>query len=178
MNIFYIILIVLILNETKEDDSIYNLRINHLKIPLGIDIRDNIFSFLSTEKGPFKATLLLGNEIIDIKEVFLNQSHSFYFKEPLEYNKTYKYIIESSSSKSELEFETAIKLEAPFIKPFNKKLFSPIFLKDFDLTKKVKKGRLYITGLGLYIAYINEQKVLPDSEVLDSFIKKTKKLFM
>ena len=159
MNIFYIILIVLILNETKEDDSIYNLRVNHLKNPLGIDIRDNIFSFLSTEKGPFKATLLLGNEIIDSKEVFLNQSHSFYFKEPLEYNKTYKYIIESSSSKSELEFETAIKLEAPFIKPNNKKIFCPIFIKDFDLSKKVKKGRLYITGLGLYVAYINEQKV-------------------
>ncbi|MBO6244375.1 MAG: family 78 glycoside hydrolase catalytic domain, partial [Clostridia bacterium] len=159
MNIFYIILIVLILSETKEDDSIYNLRVNHLKKPLGIDIRDNIFSFLSTEKGPFKASLLLGNEIIDTKEVFLNQSHSFYFKEPFEYNKTYKYIIESSSSKSELEFETAIKLSAPFIKSMNKTIFSPIFLKDFDLTKKVKKGRLYITGLGIYVAYINEQKV-------------------
>mgnify|MGYP002624505299 CR=1 FL=1 len=159
MNIFHIILIILIVSETKEEDSIYNLRVNHLKNPLGIDIRDNIFSFLSTEKGPFRATLLLGNEIIDTKEVLLNQSHSFYFKEPFEYNKTYKYIIESSSTKSELEFETAIKLEAPFIKPINKTIFSPIFLKDFELTNKVKKARLYITGLGLYIAYINEQKV-------------------
>jgi len=161
MNIFYIFLILFFLSETKEDDSIYNLRVNHLKKPLGIDIRDNIFSFLSTEKGPFRASLLLGNEIIDTKEIYLNQSHSFYFKEPLEYNKTYKYIIENSStkSKSELEFETAIKLEAPFIKPMNKKIFSPIFLKEFDLNKKIKKGRLYITGLGLYIAYINEQKV-------------------
>ena len=145
--------------EQKSNSTIYNLRVNHLKKPLGIDVENNLFSFLSDEKGPFIASLLLGDEIIDTKEVLLSQSHSFYFKEPLEYNKTYKYLVESSSSKSELEFETAIKLEAPFIKPKNKEIFSPIFTKEFNLTKKIKKARLYITGLGLYLAYINDKKV-------------------
>ena len=145
--------------EQKSNSTIYNLRVNHLKKPLGIDVENNLFSFSSDEKGPFIASLLLGDEIIDTKEVLLSQSHSFYFKEPLEYNKTYKYLVESSSSKSELEFETAIKLEAPFIKPKNKGLFSPIFIKDFFLTKEIEKARLYITGLGLYQAFINGKKV-------------------
>ena len=143
----------------EEKSPIYNLRINHLKNPLGIDVKGNLFSFLSEEKGPFKASLLLKDQIIDTKEIQLEQTHSFSFKEPFEYNKTYKYIVESSSSKAELEFETALKLESPFIKPKNKDLFCPIFIKEFNITKEIKKARLYITGLGLYIAYINNQKV-------------------
>ena len=143
----------------EEKSPIYNLRINHLKNPLGIDVKGNLFSFLSEEKGPFKASLLLKDQIIDTKEIQLEQTHSFSFKEPFEYNKTYKYIVESSSSKAELEFETALKLESPFIKPKNKDIFCPIFIKEFNITKEIKKARLYITGLGLYIAYINNQKV-------------------
>ena len=155
------LLFITSLGYIKNDFSplIYNLRINHLKEPFGIDIKNNIFSFLSKENGPFKASLLLNNKIVQTKSVSLNESFSFSFEEPLEYNKIYKYIVESSSSKSELTFETALKLEAPFIKPKNKDLFSPIFFKDFKITKKIKKARLYITGLGLYQALINGKKV-------------------
>ena len=149
------------LEQIKYDlySPIYNLRINHLKEPFGIDIKNNIFSFLSNENGPFKASILLNNKIVKTKSILLNESFSFSFNEPLEYNKIYKYIVESSSSKSELTFETALKLEAPFIKPKNKDLFSPIFYKYFKITKEIKKARLYITGLGLYQAFINGKKV-------------------
>ena len=158
----FIIFISIFFYQSKEVDlnsGIYNLRINHLKNPLGIDVKGNLFSFLTEEEGPFKASLLLDNKTIDTKEIQLNQTYSFFFKEPFEYNKRYKYIVESSSSKSELEFETALKLEAPFIKPKNKTIFCPIFVKDFNITKEIKRARLYITGLGLYLAYINNKKV-------------------
>ena len=160
----YKILLLLFMTtlELKTDglnSPIYNLRINHLKDPFGIDIKNNIFSFLSEESGPFKASILLDDKIIQTKSISLNESISFAFDEPLEYNKVYKYIVESSSSKSELSFETALKLEAAFIKPKNKDLFSPIFFKDFKITKEIKKARLYITGLGLYQALINGKKV-------------------
>ena len=58
------------------------------------------------------------------------------------------------------------------------------FLDNIDVENILKfESELYrqlnITEEGKNIVnYINEQKVLPDSEVLDSFIKKTKKLFM
>ena len=172
MNIFkkyskFIILIVIILisfhNKKNKNEkgklSIYNLRINHIENPFGIDIKENSFSFLSSEKGPFKAYIILNNKIIDSKNVKLNQSHSFHFRKPLQYNKEYKYVIKSAISRTELQFETALKLKSPFIKPKNKNLSSPIFIKHFDLKRNIKKARLYITGLGLYQAYINNNKV-------------------
>ena len=172
MNIFkkyakfiILILLILIVNYKKEKKiekehlNIYNLRINHIKNPFGIDIRENSYSFLSKGKGPFKAYILLDNKIVDSKNVKLNQSHSFHFRKPLEYNKVYKYVIKSHNNRNELKFETALKLKSPFIKPKNKKLNSPIFIKTFNLNKKIKKARLYITGLGLYQAFINNNKV-------------------
>ena len=145
--------------KEKSNNYIYNLRINHLKEPFGLDIKGNSFSFLSNETGPFKVSLLLNNKEIHTRKVTLQESHSFYFPQYLKYNTIYKYVVEGSTTKNELEFETTIDLKAPFIKPKNNKLFSPIFLKNFNLNKKIKKARLYITGLGLYRAYINNNKV-------------------
>ena len=164
MSKMYLIFLLSILAITKERDinsTIYNLKVNHLKEPFGIDIKNNIFSFLSDEKGPFKAYLFSDNEKIEEKQVFLNESHSFTFETELEYNTIYKYIVEGNSSKAELEFETTIKLESPFIKPENKELNCPIFVKNFTISKelKIKRARLYITGLGLYQAFINNKKV-------------------
>ena len=138
---------------------INNLKVNHLKTALGIDIICNTFSFLTNEKGPFKASLSSNNKVIQCREVTLEESNSFSFKEPLEYNTNYTLIVESSSSKSELNFETAIKLNSSFIKPKNKNIFSPIFFKNIKVYKQIKKARLYITGLGLYQAFINNIKV-------------------
>ena len=160
--ILYYILKIKFKFKELSDKYIYNLKINHLSTPFGIGIEDNNFSFLAKEKGPFKAILLLENKIVQIKRVNLEECHSFYFDKPLKYNKHYKFVVQGSSTRNELEFETAIELKAPFIKPKNKKLFSPIFFKTFNLNKNIgdiKSSRLYITGLGLYQAYINNNKV-------------------
>ena len=146
-------------NKEKSDLHIYNLRINHLKNPFSINVEGNNFSFLSNEKGPFIAYILLGNKIYDSKKVNLEESHSFYFNKPLKYNKHYKFVVQGSSTRNEIEFETPIKLNSPFIKPANKEIFSPIFIKKFSLNQEIKNARLYITGLGLYQAYINNKKV-------------------
>ena len=145
--------------KLKSDLNIYNLRINHLKEPFGIDVKGNSFSFLSNEDGPFKVSLILDNKIVQTKKIKLEESHSFYFKKPLKYNKIYKFVVEGSTTKNELIFETAINLNSPFIKPKNKKLYSPVFVKNFSLNKEIKSARLYITGLGLYQAYINNNRV-------------------
>ena len=142
-----------------SDSYIYDLRINHQKNPFAIGIEENNFSFLAKEKGPFKAYLYIGNELIQKKDINLKESHSFTFSKPLKYNKKYKYIVEGTNTRNELEFETVIKLESPFIKPKNKKIFSPIFFKEFEIKEKIVEGRLYITGLGLYQAYLNEKRI-------------------
>ena len=171
MNKFYKISIIFILSflshktiQIKKKNisnyNIYNLRINHLKNPFGIDIKNNSFSFLSKEKGPFKAYIkTLGNKIIQEREVNLEESYSFFFQNPLEYNKKYKFVVQGKIARKELKFETALKLKSPFIKPKNKSMSSPIFIKQLFLEDKVKRARLYITGLGLYQTYINNKKV-------------------
>ena len=143
----------------NSDNKIYNLRINHLKEPFGIDIKGNNFSFLANELGPFKASILSNNKIIETREVKPEETFSFYFNDLLEYNTNYIFRVESSLNKAEINFETALKLESPFIKPKNKEIYSPIFIKDFSINKEITKARLYITGLGLYQAFINDKKV-------------------
>ena len=59
-----------------------NLKVNHLKNPLGIDITGNIFSFLTNEKGPFKASLFSEDKLIQTRDVSLEESNSFSFEDP------------------------------------------------------------------------------------------------
>ncbi len=161
IHFFFLILFLTPYSISLEPNSIYDLRINHIATPFAIDISDNNFSFKSEEDGPFKVSILKNGEVVQTKQVPLAESHSFTFDNDLEYGSLYTYVVESSSSKVELEFETSIQLSAStFIKPKNTKLFSPIFAKDFNVeNKEIKKGRLYMTGLGLYQAFINDAKV-------------------
>ena len=57
------------------------------------------------------------------------------------------------------EFETAGALSADFITPSDSELYAPIFEKSFPVFGNIKKARLYITGLGLYMAEINGNRV-------------------
>ena len=170
MNIFfnyriYVLVTLIFLVKYKPkikeaiNPNIYNLRINHLKSPFGIGVEDNNFSFLSNEEGPFGVYLLANNKIVSYKSVQLKDCHSFTFEKRLKYNTQYKFVVQNKNGKNELEFETAIKLKAPFIKPKNMELFSPIFVRNFSASQDIKRARLYITGLGLYQAYINNIKV-------------------
>ena len=79
------------ITKVKSDLYIYDLKINHLSNPLGIDIYNNSFSFLSENKGPFKVSLisLKNNKTIQSKKVLLENCHSIYFNKPLEYQTTY-----------------------------------------------------------------------------------------
>ena len=160
--IFYLFHLSRLVNDLKplSDSFIYDLRINHQKNPFEIGIEDNNFSFLAKEKGPFKALLYIGDRVVQAKHVELSESHSFTFSKPLKYNKKYRYVVQGSNSRNEIEFETTIKLDSPFIKPKNRKIFSPIFCKNFTLDEQnIFEARLYITGLGLYQAFINNKKV-------------------
>ena len=161
--IFYLFHLTKYANVLKplSDLYIYDLKINHQKNPFSINIEGNTFSFLSKEKGPFKAFLYIKDKIVQSRHVHLEECHSFTFLQPLQYNQKYRYIIQGTNTRNEIEFETTIKLESSFIKPKDKKIFSPIFFKNFDIkfNEVISEGRLYITGLGLYQAFLNEKKI-------------------
>ena len=133
--IFYLFHLTKYANVLKplSDLYIYDLKINHQKNPFSINIEGNTFSFLSKEKGPFKAFLYIKDKIVQSRHVHLEECHSFTFLQPLQYNQKYRYIIQGTNTRNEIEFETTIKLESSFIKPKDKKIFSPIFFKNFDI---------------------------------------------
>ena len=163
VSLFYLYHLSKIVLKLKplSDSYIYDLRINHKKNPLIVGTEDNNFSFLAKEKGPFKAFLFLEDKINQMKYLTFEESHSFSFLRPLQYNKKYRYVVQGTETRNEIEFETVMKLESPFIKPKDKKIFSPIFLKDFEIDnkEKISEARLYITGLGLYQAFLNNKKI-------------------
>ncbi len=49
--------------------------------------------------------------------------------------------------------------EASWICTEKEDTYHPVFFKDFELNGEVKKARLYVTGLGLYEAWMNGEKI-------------------
>lgn len=49
--------------------------------------------------------------------------------------------------------------KANWISPWVQDTFHPVLIKRFSISKKVKKARLYITGVGLFEAFINGKKI-------------------
>lgn len=60
---------------------------------------------------------------------------------------------------AEFRFETAIPLDAPFITPKDKNIFSPVLKRTFFVERLPKNARLAITGLGLFRAFLNGNRV-------------------
>lgn len=62
-------------------------------------------------------------------------------------------------------FETAKRdepWEADFIGTEENDRFHPVFFREFEISKNVERARIYITGLGLYEAYLNGEKLGED----------------
>lgn len=59
-------------------------------------------------------------------------------------------------------FETGKRLEpwkAVWIGEQEEDSFHPVFTKTFHLEKRPERGRLYISGLGMYVAYLNGRRI-------------------
>lgn len=79
---------------------------------------------------------------------------------------TYRVTVEGDSNESATSelayFETAKmneKWDADWIGLQEGDDFHPVFSQEFNVSKIIKKASLYISGLGLYVAYINGEKV-------------------
>ena len=52
--------------------------------------------------------------------------------------------------------------EAEFIGTQEEDKFHPVFTKSFNVAKKIKQAKIYVTGLGVYEAYLNGKKIGED----------------
>lgn len=139
---------------------IFNLKINHMTNPIGIGTKSLQFSFKATIGNKYEIIVCeekLEN-IVFRKRIGLNEIGSFYLSYDFKPGKVYYWVVETKGYKSDPAFfETALPLDCNFITP-RKEISCPLIWKEFDLGK-VRKARLYMTGLGLYKVFLNGMRV-------------------
>lgn len=142
--------------------AIEALKINGNQLVLGIEKNDPTFSFRSDSAGPFEAKLSYQGKIIAEKRLSHAQLSAFRFSLTLKQDSEYCLTVSDSVSEKSVVFETEINFNACMICPENDSLTAPILYRCFTVRFPVKKARLYITGLGLYRAFLNQKRVGKD----------------
>ena len=143
--------------------TIYDLKVDHKINPIGIGAEPHKFSFKVTEGHHYKIHLYeegQSSSLYTRSVDFEDRSH-VYIDYPFKKGMRYSWCVEGDVHTSEKAyFETAEDLNSKFIAS-HESLLVPKFSKKFT-SKEVKSARLYITGLGLYRAFINNEKVGQD----------------
>ena len=141
-----------------------DLKINHMKNPLGYDLDRITLSFLPDQPADhYPVQLSKDPKFQDIlKEVNVPsaQTHAFDLDFAPQAGTRYYWRVLSGESVSKTAwFEPPLPLSAPAITPLGlEQADSAIVFKTFSISKKITAARLYISGLGLYEASINGQK--------------------
>lgn len=158
--------------------KIVNCQINHLNSPLGFSLTDPVltYHFSNNFKGKFQkeAKIIIATNSKLEKPVFDSgwqrdiQPTGYLLKiKLLPYIRYYWQVWARTDNNQEIKsdinwFETAKENEnwsAKWLTCDSTVDRHPIFSKDFVLNKKVKQARLYICGLGLYVSFLNKQKI-------------------
>ncbi len=140
--------------------KIFDMQTNHMDNPLGVDWSKVKLSFRATEGHRFSLSVIeetTGAQVYTAP-VDLADTGNVYIEGLLKPGLRYKWQVSVDNYESDdAVFETASVLDAPFITP-QASHSVPTFFTDFE-AGKVKSARLYITGLGLYHAKINGERV-------------------
>lgn len=151
--------------------EINQITINHLTEPLGYDLDNhlrvdfNLTSSAAMQDTKKRVVVKADQEIYDsdwqdYKNNFFDFAINLQPRTRYELTVSVKNANDESSKNS--FFETG-KMAEPFTASWignsNKDLQNTLLLKNFALTKPVKSARLYMTGLGVYEAYLNKEKV-------------------
>lgn len=141
--------------------GIKELRVNREEGIIYPRIEDIVFSFLGNgEDSSYRFCLYDENKKkLFGSEVSLTDASLFRIAYQFEKGKGYYWQIEGKKEKSDFSyFETEIDFQPELITvPLG--ISHPVIKKNFSSEKVIKKGRLYIAGLGLYVAFLNGQKV-------------------
>lgn len=144
-------------------DKIVHLQTNYQVNPLGIELKDIVFSWKQTQNyEKEKFVVALDESFKD--EVFsseVNMKDAICYSPEFEFQPGTKYFWKVGDSEI-ASFEGGHpdeKWRGKWIKPCFDAVFSPVFKKTFSCERIPKSARLYICGLGLYEVYINGEKV-------------------
>ena len=168
-----------LIKRSADTMEIYNLRVNHLKNPLGYKMEKTVFSWKvrgSKGKQQVSAKIRVGysEDLVNcplVKDTGFDPTASslaYPVVFPLKpYTRYYWDVTVKTDAGEELTspiqwFETA-KMEehwsSKWITCDKSSTRSPYFEKDIKMENTVKKARLYICGLGLYEGYYNGHRI-------------------
>lgn len=136
----------------------YDLKVNRQRDPLCVDCGRVTFSFLydGVPEKP-RVTVWDGDAVAAEGPVEPVQSHCFTLLWTPEPGRRYRWQITDGENASESAwFETAIDFTAPWVAP-EQPAEHPVLVRRFRAG--TGPARLYITGLGLYEAYLNGRRV-------------------
>ena len=142
------------------DYKIYDLKINRTGRTDGIDPSDVMFSFKADRGNAFSLSLsdYKGNEFAKYT-LGLSDAVCFRPGAQLANGRTYTATVTNDhGDRARLTFETVHELCGKTITT-RTEVASPVFYKHFTLPEGIKKGKLIISGLGLYRAFVNGKRV-------------------
>ncbi|MCD8054186.1 MAG: glycoside hydrolase family 78 protein [Lachnospiraceae bacterium] len=157
--------------------KITGLKTNHLTNPLGYDIQTPTVSFRveETEAKRPRAIRLTAAEDADFERVIYDSGERADIRLagerlPLTLRPRTRYYWKAEvwadngeyAESDAAWFETAKReepWEAQWIGSLSLGESSPVFKKEFTTTEKVRRGRIYMTGLGLYELYLDGKRV-------------------
>ncbi len=146
---------------------IYDQRTCGLSSPLGIGIDDIYFSCKTDGSADLLFKLYSANsDLLHSEKISWADLSCFRPAYGWEYGTVYSWRMEAEEAGSEVQqFETAVRLSAPVITSIED-IPCPVFMRVFRLPElgrtAVRSARLYISGLGLYRAFLNGEKIGDD----------------
>lgn len=156
--------------------KITHMKVNHLVNPIGYELDHPTVSFVTEDTSGKKqknARVLLAADP-DFRNILYDSGYredlsSLAYELPVSlepenryYWKAFVNADNGDSAESETAwFETAMRgpWKAEWITPDADKSLQVCVFRDVEITKPLAKARLYLTGLGLYEVYINEEKL-------------------
>lgn len=139
---------------------IWDIRINGMTNPVGFDFNTLTLSYLAQDV-PDTLSVIIYKEgkLVYSQPLELTQSFGTELVFQPEKESRYRLVIHCGSYASDpAYFETGTNFDARFITPCEP-LTAPVLLRRFACGEKLRSARLYITGVGLYEAYLNGKKV-------------------
>lgn len=141
--------------------TITHLAINRLEDLRFVSLPHLVFSFISSS-GESRYDFVLFDEAgqeIDREKVSLAETTAFRPHYSFEKARDYAWEIQGKEEHSERYFFRTEGDFNPLILQAPSSIANPIFRKAFSLPYRVKKAYLSISGLGLYVAFLNGKKV-------------------
>lgn len=139
--------------------QIWNIKINGITNPVGFSFDTLRISYWVqdlTEEPTL--TILHDGEVVYTQKLDIAQSNCTKVAFAPQMETRYDVCISCGDCCAWAYFETGTKFDAPFVTPCEK-IEHPILFRDFAIEREICSARLYVTGVGLYEAYLNGEKV-------------------